>query len=272
MGSNIGLRSSSWYLIMQSVLLKCAGIGLASLAAVASAQTHPLVRLDRASVELEFGAARLQKNELQSPNNATATRFDLAGVLGTRSTQGTARVTLRIPVAGGDEWLAVYAPLSFEGSAPLGQAVNFEGGSFTGGSQTRASYRFDTYRLTWRRPVIQNADTTVRLGFTGLVRDAAISLSQAGVSASRSNTGLVPLLHGSVERHLGPRVTLIGDVDALGSGQGHAVDLSLRAQYAIDADWAVSAGYRMLDGGADNDRLYNFARIQWLTLGLRRSF
>ncbi|MCZ8253281.1 MAG: hypothetical protein O9318_12490 [Hylemonella sp.] len=227
---------------------------------------------ERVSLELELGAAQLQKNELQSPNDASATRFDLARVLGTDSTQGTGRVTVRIPAAGGDEWLAVYAPLTFEGSATLDQTVVYEGRTFAGAPETRASYRFDTYRLTWRRAVIQSAETTVRLGVTGLVRDAAISLSQAGVSASRSNTGLVPLLHGSLERRLGSRISLIGDVDALGSGQGYAVDLSLRAQYVLDTRWAVSAGYRMLDGGADNDTLYNFARIEWLTLGVRRSF
>lgn len=257
---------------MQIVFLTLAGIGLAGFAAASAAQGPASANAPRASVELELGAAQLQRNELQSPNDASATRFDLARVLGTSSTQGTARVTVKIPTAGGDEWLAVYAPLTFKGSAALGQTVVYEGSSFAGAPQTSASYRFDTYRLTWRRPVIQNAETTVRLGLTGLMRDAAISLSQAGVAASRSNTGLVPLLHGSVERRLGPRVSLIGDVDALGSGQGHAVDLSLRAQYAVDTRWAVSAGYRMLDGGADNDTLYNFARIQWLTLGLRRSF
>ncbi len=254
---------------MQQRFLKC---GLAGLVVMLTSTGVAADRAERVSVELELGAAKLQKNELQSPNDATATRFDLARVLGTDSTQGTARVTVKIPTAGGDEWLAVYAPLTFKGSAALGQAVVYEGSSFAGAPQTSASYRFDTYRLTWRRPVIESADTTVRLGVTGLVRDAAIRLSQAGVSASRSNTGLVPLLHGSVDRRLRSRLSLIGDVDALGSGQGYAVDLSLRAQYAIDTRWAVSAGYRMLDGGADNDTLYNFARIEWLTLGVRRSF
>lgn len=254
---------------MQKHFLKCSFVGLAVMLATTAGATD---RVKRVSVELELGAAQLRKNELQSPNDASATRFDLARVLGTSSTQGTARVTVKIPTAGGDEWLAVYAPLTFKGSAALGQTVVYEGSSFSGAPQTSASYRFDTYRLTWRRPVIESTETTVRLGVTGLVRDAAISLSQPGVSASRSNTGLVPLLHGSVERRLGSRVSLIGDVDALGSGQGYAVDLSLRAQYAIDKSWAVSAGYRMLDGGADNDTLYNFARIEWLTLGVRRSF
>jgi hypothetical protein len=254
---------------MQKYFLKGGLVGLGVMLTAASGAAD---RAERVSVELELGAAQLQKNELQSPNDASATRFDLARVLGTSSTQGTGRVTVKIPTAGGDEWLAVYAPLTFRGSAALGQTVVYEGSSFVGAPQTSATYRFDTYRLTWRRPVIQRAETTVRLGVTGLVRDAAISLSQPGVAASRSNTGLVPLLHGSFERRLGQRVSLIGDVDALGSGQGHALDLSLRAQYAIDTNWAVGAGYRMLDGGADNDTLYNFARIQWLTLGVRRSF
>lgn len=226
----------------------------------------------RMSIELELGAAQLKKNDLQSPNNATATRFDLARTIGTSKNQGSARITLRIPTSSGSEWLAVYAPLSFKGSAPLGQAVSFQGSNFAAAPSTSATYRFDTYRLTWRTPVYQDADTTVRLGVTGLVRDASISLSQPGASASQSNTGLVPLLHASVERRLSEQWTFIGDVDALGSRQGRAIDLSLRAQYSLDRDWAISGGYRILDGGANNNTLYNFARVQSFTLGIRRSF
>lgn len=226
----------------------------------------------RPSIEVELAAAQLKKNELQSPNNATATRFDLARTIGTSQTHGAARLTLRVPTASGAEWLAVYAPLSFKGAASLGQAVNFQGRAFAAAPSTNASYRFDTYRLTWRTPVFQDADTTVRLGVTGLIRDASITLSQPGASASQSNTGFVPLLHASLERRLGEQWTLIADVDALGSRQGRAIDLSLRAQYAVDRDWAVSAGYRILDGGANNNTLYNFARVQSFTLGLRRSF
>lgn len=249
-----------------------AGIGLIGASGLAAAQTSMSANASRMSIELELGAAQLKKNDLQSPNNATATRFDLARTIGTNNTQGSARITLRIPTASGSEWLAVYAPLSFKGSAPLGQAVGFQGSNFAAAPTTNATYRFDTYRLTWRTPVYQDADTTVRLGVTGLIRDASISLSQPGASASQSNTGLVPLLHASVERRLSEQWTLVGDIDALGSRQGRAIDLSLRAQYAIDRDWAISGGYRILDGGANNNNLYNFARVQSFTVGIRRSF
>jgi hypothetical protein len=257
---------------MQTFFLKIAGLSIASLASFAAAQTSASGSATRPSLELELGAAQLKQNDLQSPNNATATRFDLASVIGTSSTVGTARITLRVPTASGSEWLGVYAPITFQGSAVLGQTVGFQSSTFAGAPVTNASYRFDTYRLTWRKPVYKNAQTILRLGVTGLLRDASIALSQPGVAASQSNTGFVPLLHASVERSLNQQWSLIGDLDALGSQQGRAIDLSLRAQYTIDRDWAVNAGYRVLDGGANNDTLYNFARVQWLTFGVRRTF
>ncbi len=252
--------------------MKLLALSLLSLAAAPLGALAQASGTARPSLELELGAAQVKSNTLQSPNNATATRFDLGRVIGTSNTQGSARLTLRLPTSSGSEWLLVYAPLSAKGSAPLGQPVNFQGVAFAAAPTTNATYRFDTYRVTWRTPVFQDADTTIRLGVTGLVRDASISLSQPGASASQSNTGLVPLLHGSIERRLSEQWTLIGDIDALGSRQGRAIDLSLRAQYAIDRDWAVSGGYRILDGGANNNTLYNFARVQSFTLGLRRAF
>jgi hypothetical protein len=257
---------------MQTSILTIAGLLMTGFSFMANAQASESDKVARTSLEFELGAAQLKQNDLQSPNDATATRFDLARIVGTETTQSTARITLRLPTASGAEWLAVYAPITFKGSAPLGQTVGFQGASFAGAPETSVSYRFDTYRLSWRTPVYQNANTTIRLGLTGLVRDASIALSQPGVSASRSNIGLVPLLHASAEHRISDRLSLLGDVDALGSQQGHAIDFSLRAQLAIDRDWAVSAGYRVLDGGANNDTLYNFARVQSLTVGVRRSF
>jgi hypothetical protein len=43
--------------------------------------------------------------------------------------------------------------------------------------------------------------------------------------------------------------------------QGRAFDVGLKAGYDFNGALSVTAGYRILDGGADNDTVYNFARF-----------
>jgi len=71
------------------------------------------------------------------------------------------------------------------------------------------------------------------------------------------------------ERRLDPRSRLAFEGDGLASGQGRAFDLSLR--YVRDFRARVSAfgGVRLLDGGADNESIYSFARFYYLTAGVQ---
>ena len=43
------------------------------------------------------------------------------------------------------------------------------------------------------------------------------------------------------------------------SAQGRAIDVGLLTRYRINRHWDVSLGYRTIEGGADNDSVYNFA-------------
>ena len=110
------------------------------------------------------------------------------------------------------------------------------------------------------------------LGFTAKLRDASIRLSQAGVAARKDDTGFVPLLHAALERPLGRQWRLQADVDALAGGPGYAVDAGVRVVRDLGGGWGATAGLRFLDGGADNDEVYAFARFTSVTLGVTRRF
>ncbi len=107
---------------------------------------------------------------------------------------------------------------------------------------------------------------------TAKIRNAEIALSQGAVSASKTNTGLVPLLHLSGEAKYGARWRASIDFDGLASPQGRAIDLGARVGYAITPTLEVFAGARIVEGGADNDEVYNFAQLNQLSLGLRARF
>jgi len=51
---------------------------------------------------------------------------------------------------------------------------------------------------------------------------------------------------------------LLIEGDALAAKQGRAEDVLIAATYEFSDHFVSRAGYRMLEGGADNDEVYNF--------------
>jgi len=227
---------------------------------------HASTPQDRLVMDLEWGAAWQYRNEVQSPNTSSGSRFALDALTG-KGPVSTPRLELTWRLNPRDDLRLVAAPLRLSDQGLLSQAVQFEGRSFAPGS-TSADYRFDSYRATWRRTVFESPDWTLKAGVTGKIRDAEITLRQSSTSASRTDVGFVPLLHLHAQRQLGDRARLQFDGDGLASPRGRAFDLSLRYIHDFQNGFSGFAGLRMLDGGADNDSVYNFARFYYLTVGL----
>jgi hypothetical protein len=124
-----------------------------------------------------------------------------------------------------------------------------------------ATYQFSSYRATYRYRIYQGDTWTWRLGATAFVRDARVALAQDGLEAEDTDVGFVPLAHLGGEARLGPRWTVVLDLDAIAAPQGRAIDFSGRVRYALSDRWAIGGGYRTIEGGADVESVYNFA---WL--------
>lgn len=211
------------------------------------------------------------RNDVQSPNDSSASRFALDDITGDGPVLSP-RLQLLWPIgAGRHEVVALIAPLRIDGSGSRAAPTRFEGTTFAPGVM-RARYQFDSWRVGWRYRWIDRPDLLVRLGATAKLRDASIELIQGSASARKDNTGFVPLLHVSVEKPLGGRWSLAADIDGLAGGPGYAVDAGARIRYAISDDWSVHSGVRFLDGGADSDEVYAFARFTSVTLGFARRF
>jgi hypothetical protein len=233
-------------------------------AASAAARAFPIV------LDLEAGAAWQALNDVQVPNDASGTRFAIDDITGAGPVP-SARVQLAWPLGERHELRFLAAPLSLEETGQSDQPISFQGERFSPGAVT-ARYRFDSWRATWRYRWIERDGLSVKLGFTAKIRDASIQLTQGARSARKDNTGFVPLLHATVEKRLAPDWTLVADVDALAGGPGYAVDLGLRLSRDLGGGWSVSGGGRFLDGGADNDEVYAFARFSTLSIGISRRF
>ena len=223
-----------------------------------------------ATLDVDLLSVRQTRNVVQIPNSTEGSRFSLVDVLG-RGPQSAMRATLVARgFEEGQQWRFLVAPLTIDGEGGLDAPVKFQGADFTAGP-VFATYRFDSYRATYRWMFARTPFWTWHGGVTGKVRDAEITLRQGAVLSSKKNTGFVPLLHLSGEgQHGNWRFTF--DSDALASPQGRAIDLGVRVGYALSGSVETFVGGRIIDGGADNDKVYNFARLQQWSLGLRALF
>lgn len=220
-------------------------------------------------IELETGGLWQSRNLAQSPNAANnmtpaGTRFSF------KSLQGSGpnpyfRISAAYTWDDKHRVHALYAPLKITGTGTLEEPVLFQGSLFAPGEQTRALYRFDSYRIGYRYRVYASDSWRVWLGATVKLRDANIALAQGSLKANRANTGPVPLLSIYARKTISSRWSAILDAEGLAAPQGRALDAAVKLRYQLESGAGVSAGYRMLEGGADNKKVYTFA---WLHYGL----
>jgi hypothetical protein len=220
-------------------------------------------------VELEAGPVWQSDNDVQLPGDS-GTRFsfkDLTG--GGPFTAG--RLTVGWDISERHGLKFVVAPLRVTGSGTFDQEVSFAGNAFEADTSTDASYKFDTYRLTYRYLFLDKSTWRLHAGGTVLLRDAEIELQQNDIKASDSNVGVVPLLSIAAEWSFREKWLAILDFDGLAGGPGRAFDVALKLQYDLSDRWRIGSGYRTLEGGADNDTVYNFAWFHYafISVGYR---
>lgn len=150
------------------------------------------------------------------------------------------------------------APLTFGVQYTPGQDLSIRGQTFQKGTPVTTSFKFNSYRLTYRYFFESSSPWKFRLGVTAKIRDANISTTDGVKTAQDPNLGFVPLVHFGVKRELNDNWFADLDIDALGAPQGRAEDVALRLGY-VEQPWEFALGYRFLEGGADNDRVYTFA-------------
>jgi hypothetical protein len=90
---------------------------------------------------------------------------------------------------------------------------------------------------------------------------------------SKKNVGFVPLFHFRASKSLNSDWGFRFDLDGLAAPQGRAFDAAFFIERKIpDSRFTAFGGYRTVEGGADNDEVYNFAWLHFLTLGIRGDF
>lgn len=194
------------------------------------------------------------------------TRFSLTDDLDAKN--ATAFRLRYSQIFSGKHWIAILAaPLTMESHGTLHKSIDFNGTTFPEGSSIDATFRFDSYRLMYRYRLHQTDMFQFRLGGALKVRDAAIKLESNGLKSEKNNTGVVPLLSFNLTWMPFKKFYFLIDGEALAAPQGRAEDILFAAQYNAKESFSLRLGYRLLEGGADNDEVYTFSLFHYILAG-----
>ncbi|MBU0692210.1 hypothetical protein KKG66_07485 [bacterium] len=221
----------------------------------------------RFQFELETGPVWQGRNDVQIPNDEKGTRYSLVDLAG-KGPYPSFRFYGTWNINSKHGLRLLLAPLSSTETGEFERPVDFAEGSFEPYVPTDVTYRFNSWRLTYRYQLYDKSKWSAWIGFTAKIRDAKIQLKQVESTATETDLGFVPLLHLAFEYQLTSRSRLLLDLDALAGGPGRAEDLSVKLSYRLGERLALSGGYRTLEGGADVDRVYNFAWLHYAVISL----
>jgi hypothetical protein len=219
--------------------------------------------------EIEAGALDFTRNDVRNPGD-TGTQFKFSALNAT-GPAGYFRLYAEAKVSKRNTLRFLYAPLQVSGTGTLPTRTFFENSNFQPNVPTKGIYEFNNYRATWRYTLKESERWKVQLGAGPLIRDAKIELQQGALRVADPDLGVVPIAAFTAQFNATPRTHLIFDFEGLGASQGRALDGAAKINFDLTRRLYVGAGVRLLDGGADVQSVYNFARIRYgfATLGVR---
>jgi hypothetical protein len=221
-------------------------------------------------INFENGLALSGYNDVRIPGE-TGTLFSLSDDLQTDSSYFF-RVRLGYRLKSRHAFSLFAAPLTLNASGEVAKEITFFEETFPANTPLNGSYTFNSYRLTYRYDFIRKEKWQVGIGLTAKIRDAAIKIEGGGRSSEKTNVGFVPLINFRVLWQFHKDWGLLLEGDGSWAPQGRAEDVLLALQYRLNDHLTLKAGYRILEGGADVEEVYNFALIHFLSAGLTYTF
>lgn len=218
------------------------------------------------SIDLESGLVYNSMNDVGIPGD-TGTRFSLTSDF---SADIEPFIRLKVMQSLGERhtFSLLYAPLTVNSSGKMTSPIDFAGVQFPANVNLNGTYKFNSYRLTYRYDFWKTPVNEFGMGLTAKIRDAKIALQGGGLSAEKTNVGFVPIINFRYKRNISDRFALLLDGDALAAPQGRAEDVLLAGLYEVNDKVSLKAGYRILEGGSDNDEVYGFALFNYAVLGV----
>ncbi|MBL0176367.1 MAG: hypothetical protein IPP94_14060 [Ignavibacteria bacterium] len=222
------------------------------------------------ALDVETGAVFSGYNDVRIPGNG-GTLVSLSEELST-DPAAFYRIRLLYDFSDRHHLGVLFAPLSLDATGRLDHALVFQEATFPARTPLNASYKFNSYRLTYRWDFHRSEALELGVGFTAKIRDARIAFEGNGIAAEKKNVGFVPIVHFRVLWQFSDPAAFLLEGDALAAPQGRAEDVLAALVVAVTGRIDVRAGYRILEGGADNDEVYNFTLVHYASVGAQFRF
>ncbi|MFK8058193.1 MAG: hypothetical protein AB8F78_18850 [Saprospiraceae bacterium] len=222
--------------------------------------------ISQVQLDLETGSVFTGRNDVRISGNQ-GTLFSLSNDLTSNSTFFY-RLRLNFTIDARHTFSMLYAPLEVKSSGSIANDIVFNGPTFPANTKLDGTYKFNSYRLTYRYRLIERENLLFGLGLTAKIRDAKIGLASTDIESIKTNVGFVPIINFRLCWKMNETFGLLLDGDALAAPQGRAEDVNLALTYTVDEHLNFRAGYRILEGGADNDEVYNFSLFNYASVGV----
>jgi hypothetical protein len=224
----------------------------------------------QASIEVEAGAVFSGYNDVRIPGDR-GTLFSLTDDLKAEAGMFY-RLRASYIIHKRHSLSLLYAPLETKSQGRVPEDIFFEGELFTANTELSSTYVFNSYRLTYRYDFVQKPDFEFGLGFTGKIRDAKIAISSSESVSEKTNVGFVPILNFRLLWRIDDSFGILLEGDALVAPQGRAEDVLIAMTYTLSDRFDIRAGYRILEGGAENDEVYSFSLFHYASVGMSYTF
>ena len=216
--------------------------------------------------DLETGPLFTGRNDVRIPGEG-GTLFSLKDDL-VAETTGYVRLRLSHTFNRAHALSLLYAPLFIESTGSIEEELFYNGSTFPADTPLTGTYQFNSYRLTYRYLFIHDPALVFGLGLTAKVRDANIVLSSRDITVQRTSFGVVPLPNFYLWWTYYGDWGLLFEGDAYAGPGGRAIDVQLAATYEVMENLSLRLGYRILEGGAGNKRVYGFALFHYGAVGV----
>lgn len=227
---------------------------------------NPDIADSQIGLDFETGLIQSGYNNVQIPGDL-GTRFSLSEDL---KSEAPLFFRFRLNYALNDKSTLslLIAPFTIRSTGQSNNTIRFHEAEFPADTDLDAVFRFNSYRLTYIREFVNRESFEFDLGLTGKIRDAKIGLKSGTLESVKKNVGFVPLIYFRLHWTMTPSFGLLLSGDALAAPQGRAEDVLAALTYGKSDRFRMKIGYRILEGGADNEEVYTFSLFHYFVVGL----
>lgn len=205
-------------------------------------------------------------NDVRIPSQG-GTEIDIAYDLQANTTF-TYRVRVNYTINERHVISGLLAPLTIKSAGTLKRDIFYSGKNYRANVPLNTTYKFYSYRLTYRYLFVNKDHIQFGMGITGKIREANITFANTDTSSDYPDLGLVPLINFYLQWSPTDQWSLLLEGDALGTRQGRVEDIFLGTTFRLSPVINLKAGHRLLEGGADVTDNYNFSFINYAAVGV----